>query len=518
MPHAGRSAHATLKGASPSGARRGLWSFLTWSFFLSQVVTMEQASAAEAQAGGTGDEAGPASDPAAGQAARNAFLPVEAAMLADMQEAAPQVATQGLVQEATAQTAFLTSAPGEAAGAMVPDRADSSGARQTSAAPNAAMASQSLIAAAPDLDGAATPPSLEGPSGDDHLPAMGPSDGDPVIGPVLGIVGDVVGDVVQVVDAVLEQVIAPVLGGVADVLGDVVHALDPVLEQVVAPVLGGVADVLGDVVHALDPVLEQVVAPVLGGVADVLGDVVHVLDPVLEQVVAPVLGGVGDVLGDVVHALDPVLEQVVAPVLGGVGDVLGDVVHALDPVLEQVVAPVLGGVGDVLGDVVQVLDPVLEQVVAPALGIAGDVAGDVVQVLDPVVEQVAAPVADILGGPLASLLGLGSDGGAPIIVAAVVASSGSIDFEAGPTAGSLPLDDLFSAGGYSDYNLTLQADASVGANAASGGILPAIDIAAELSALTGNGPTESEHGAQGNAHHIGLPSLLGDTGLHWLGI
>ena len=134
----------------------------------------------------------------------------------------------------------------------------------------------------------------------------------------------------------------------------------------------------------------------------------------------------------------------------------------------------------------------LEQVVAPALGIAGDVAGDVVQVLDPVVEQVAAPVADILGGPLASLLGLGSDGGAPIIVAAMVASSGSIDFEAGPTAGSLPLDDLFSAGGYSDYNLTLQADASVGANAASGGILPAIDIAAELSALTGNGPTESE--------------------------
>ena len=141
-----------------------------------------------------------------------------------------------------------------------------------------------------------------------------------------------------------------------------------------------------------------------------------------------------------------------------------------------------------------------------------------VQVLDPVVEQVAAPVADILGGPLASLLGLGSDGGAPIVVAAVVASCGSIDFEAGPTAGSLPLDDLFSGGGYSDYNLTLQADASVGANAASGGILPAIDIAAELSALTGNGPTESEHGAQGNAHHIGLPSLLGDTGLHWLGI
>jgi hypothetical protein len=101
----------------------------------------------------------------------------------------------------------------------------------------------------------------------------------------------------------------------------------------------------------------------------------------------------------------------------------------------------------------------------------------------------------------------------------VVASSGSIDFEAGPAAGSLALDDLFSGGGYSDYNLTLQADVSVGAHPAPGGILPGLDIAAELNALIGgNGPTENGPDAQGNAHHIGLPSLFGDTGLHWLGL
>ena len=192
--------------------------------------------------------------------------------------------------------------------------------------------------------------------------------------------------------------------------------------------------------------------------------------------------------------------------------------RCLIPVIEQVVAPVLGSVGDVLGDAVQVLDPVLEQVVAPVLGSVGDVLGDVVQALDPVLEQVAAPVADILGGPLASLLGLGSGGGAPIVVAAVVSSSGSIDFEAGPAAGSLPLDDLFSGGGYSDYNLTLQAGVSVGANPAPGGILPGLDIAAELNVLTGNAPTDGGHDTQGNTHHIGLPSLLGDTGLHWLGL
>ena len=106
-------------------------------------------------------------------------------------------------------------------------------------------------------------------------------------------------------------------------------------------------------------------------------------------------------------------------------------------------------------------------------------------------------------------------------MASVVASSGSIDFEAGPAAGSLPLDDLFSGGGYSDYNLTLQAGVSVGANPAPGGILPGLDIAAglnELNILTGNAPTEGAPDAQGNVQHFGLPSLLGDTGLHWLGL
>ena len=416
---------------------KGLWSFLTWSFFLSQVATMEQASAAAAQAGGAGDEVGSIGDPAAGQAARNAFLPIEPAMLAEIQEAAPQATTQGVAQEATAPAAVLAGAPGETAGvtAQYPPE-DSSAARQTSAAPSPEAAAQSLIAAGPDLDGGAP-----GASGEVHVPSTGPADVGPVIGPVLGSVGDVVGDVVQVVDTVLEQVIAPVLGSVGDVLGDVVHALDPVLEQVVAPVLGIAGDVLGDVVHMLDPVLEQVVAPVLGTAGDVLGDVVHVLDPLVEQVVAPVLGIAGDVVGDVVHALDPVIEQV------------------------------------------------------------------------------AAPVADVLSGPLGSLLGLDSDGGSPIILASVVASSGSIDFEAGPAAGSLALDDLFSGGGYSDYNLTLQAEVSVGAHPAPGGILPDLDIAAELNALIGgNGPTENGPDAQGNAHHIGLPSLLGDTGLHWLGL
>ena len=99
-----------------------------------------------------------------------------------------------------------------------------------------------------------------------------------------------------------------------------------------------------------------------------------------------------------------------------------------------------------------------------------------------------APVTDIVGDPLAALLGLGSGGGAPIITTPVVsASSGSIDFEGAPAAGSLPLDDLFSGGGYTDYNLALHGDVPAGASSAPGAILHDVADAAGdiLGAVTG---------------------------------
>ena len=231
---------------------------------------------------------------------------------------------------------------------------------------------------------------------------------------------------------------------------------------------------VGDVVQVLDPVVEQVVAPVIGIVGDVAGDVVQVLDPVVEQVVAPVIGIVGDVAGDFVRVLDPVVEQVVAPVIGIVGDVVGDVVQVLDPVVEQVVAPV-----------VQVLDPIVEQVVAPVVQALDPVVAPVIEALDPLL----APVADIVGGPLASLLGLDPGGGAPIIMTPVVAaSSGSLDFEGAPAVGPLVLDDLFSGGNYTDYNLALQSDVPAGANSAPGAILhDVVNSAGDiLGAVTGN--------------------------------
>ncbi|NJM36328.1 MAG: hypothetical protein HC850_18370 [Rhodomicrobium sp.] len=185
----------------------------------------------------------------------------------------------------------------------------------------------------------------------------------------------------------------------------------------------------------------------------------------------------------------------------------GDAPGAADPIITPIT--------DIVGDVVQVLDPVVEQVVAPLVGTVGDGgsgarsgrAGDHAR---------GRAGADARHEYSGDLLELGSGNGAPIITASVAASSSSIDFEVGPAGGSLPLDELFSAGSYSDYNLALQANVSVSANPAPAEtLLSDLDIATELSALTGSAPSES---GQGNSQHFALPSLLGDIGLHGLGL
>jgi hypothetical protein len=425
---------------------KGLWSFLTWSFFLSQVVGAEQASAAEARPSGAADDTASTSDTAVGQAATSGVRPPTA----EIQEVATGPLVQSLAQ-AAAPSVFLAAAPAEFAPPGVRSTEDSSGGQQTSAAPAVPVGTQPAANWAPG----ATPGS--------ELGGGAPGVGDPLL-------------------SVIE--------------------MPPVVNQVIAPVVDLVGDVVEDVGEVLDSVVEQVVVPVIGIVGDVAGDVVQVLDPVVEQVVAPVIGIVGDVAGDVVQVLDPVVEQVVAPVIGIVGDVVGDVVQVLDPVVEQVVAPV-----------VQVLDPIVEQVVAPVVQALDPVVAPVIEALDPLL----APVADIVGGPLASLLGLDPGGGAPIIMTPVVAaSSGSLDFEGAPAAGPLVLDDLFSGGNYTDYNLALQSDVPAGASSAPGAILhDVVDSAGDfLGAVAGNNLSDGENA---NSHFIGLPSILEEIGLRGSG-
>ena len=250
---------------------KGLWSFLTWSFFLSQMVGAEQASAGAARSAGTADEAGSTNDANAGPAAGHAFLPPGLVALAEMQEAAAAQPAQSLAQVA-APPAFLPDAPAEFTGPAGGDSPDEASAMHNTSAALAspaeispgANAAPAVVSLSPEFGGDV--PGL----GDALLQALGiPPVVEEVIAPVVELVGDVVGEVA-----------APVVGILGDVVGDVVQVLDPVVEQVVAPVIG----IVGDLV-------EQVVAPAVSIVGDVVEQVVApVIEPVLEQVVAPVVG------------------------------------------------------------------------------------------------------------------------------------------------------------------------------------------------------------------------------------
>ena len=407
LPHGARPQERSSnpKGRLSERREKGLWSFLTWSFFLSQVVGAEQASAAATRPSGSADDTTSTSDAAVSQAATNAVRP----LTAETQEAAADASVQNLAQ-AAAPSVFLAAAPAELTLPEVRSIDESSTVRLTSSAPESLVGNQPAANSAP---------------------------------------------------AVIPH---PELGSDAPGVGDLSL---PTIE--------------------IPPVVGQVIAPVMDLVGEVVDDIGDVLDSVVDQVVAPVIS----IVGDVIQVLDPVVDHMVAPVIGIVGDVVGDVVQVLDPVVEQVIAPV-----------VQALDPV----VAP-----------VAEVLEPLL----APVADIVGGPLASLLGLGPGGGTPIIMTPVVAaSSSSMDFEGAPAAGSLPLDDLFSGGGYTDYNLALRGDVPAGANSAPGAILHDVADAAGdiLGAVTGSTSSDGGHGGHASTHHIGLPSILGDLGLHGLGL
>jgi hypothetical protein len=304
----------------------------------------------------------------------------------------------------------------------------------------------------------------------------------------------------------------------------VVQTLDPVLETVVAPLTGAV----GAVVGALEPVVESVVAPVAG----LVGEVVQTLDPVLETVVAPLTSAVGGVVG----TLDPILEQVVAPV----GGITGGVIELVEPIVEQTIVPAAG----VLEEVLQSLDPVMDPVTGLAAE-AGTVFGEVgttvsglgaslVEPLGPVINEIAAPPGGPLalfdpgveafeqfGGsspdPLATLLGLGS-GGTPIVLAPVTAAAGSISFQSLPVPDGL--NELFSSGSYTEYNLALQSATSAEAPQ------PALTVGATLqNALSALEPAalvnaDPEEGTQG-AVNGNLTSVLESGGLHglgWLGL
>jgi hypothetical protein len=311
------------QGPVSKGKEKGLWNFLTWSFFLSQVVAAEQAAAASAQVAASGDDAGQHDGASAGSNAGVPLAPVDFAPSA-AQDGAPASPTQALnLGNASLDIAVpAPTGPAHQAEQAAPEPDVMPGNVAPGVGLLQVVAGSETIAPSGHEQTSGPAIGLGGDIGHvfDALPGL------PGIGPT-------VGEIVQVV----EHAVAPVLG----VVGDVVHTVEPIVEHVLAPVVG----IVGDVAQIADPLLSQVVAPIAG-------ELVQTIAPAVEHVLAPISG----IVGDIAQTAVPAVEGMVSPVLGIAGDLgLG-------------VAPVLGLGGGEIGPAGALAAPVVSALPADLLG------------------------------------------------------------------------------------------------------------------------------------------------------
>jgi len=262
-------------GRASSHREHGLWSFLTWSFFLSQLLAAQQLIGAAANAAEAADEAQTSSDPSATHAlirqATGSMLETGPAA----EEAGPAQEPGTLASDLASPASHLlpgTGLPHELELSLEASGNVSQGGTGFEALSDVTQLAAAEPAAGPGLPG--VPPT-----------AVDPSGGDPVIPPVPD----------------------PVLPPAPDVIEDVVDNLDPVMEGVVSPLL----DTVGELLGTLDPVLASVTEPVL----DIVGELTETLDPIIDQVVAPVI----EIAGDLLPTLETVGEPIAAPLLASIG-------------------------------------------------------------------------------------------------------------------------------------------------------------------------------------------------------
>lgn len=459
----------------PRQREKGLWTFLTWSFFMAQVVAAHQMAVSNAMAAEAAQDAGAseaAVDPeavAAAIAALNAF------------EGMDEQLSGGLALQST-----------DAGGAKVAAVADAL--RHTMDADTTAeIAEDSGRTQQGEISGA-----LQDVSSEIDAPTL-------VLDPDGGL-GSVLEPVIDVVDGVLDGVIPPV-GGLVGGLTDVLH---PVVDGVIAPVAG----LVGGLVDALDPVLDGVVAPV----ADLAEALVGGLEPVLDPLLAPVTA----LAGSVIELAEPVLNSVIVPA----ADVIEEVLQSLDPVIDPVTglaSSITSPLGDALSpavdaaaDLIAPLVPVVNQLTAPL----EDIADTLLSPLAPVVAPLTEPLLGPITGQLSILDGLTGDapegsGGAQGIglsqLLDIGVGGGPILLDAAPaTTGGLPvlggIDDLFSGGKYTEYNIALQG-AVPSPDGLAGSVADSLD--ALVSNLDAGALLSAETSEQTASAGGGLSSILG---------
>lgn len=330
---------------------RALWNFLTWSFFLAQILAVEQLLAGQANAAVN-------HDPAASDISSESAVVELDGMMADADEG-------GMTGEEAAEASRVNQGAEDSRQMMKIDRAD-----EASIVLDAPPQAESQEAVQSEIVSSGQP------SVSEEVPAE-------VVMPVF--TADLQPDLIDVVGGTLD----PVLG----TIDDIIEALEEIVGDATDPLLGVVGDGLGAVVEPLLGTLQNVVKVV----GDAGGDVIDIVEAVTE----PLLGTVSTVVASLQGTIDGIAE----PLLDG-----------LQGTLPQALAAITGD-----------LDDVIDIAVQPVGEIAG-LAGTALDVLQSPVDLATSVVGDVLASP------------------------GALTF---PALASTGLDDLFSGGSYTDYNLAI---------------------------------------------------------------
>jgi hypothetical protein len=324
----------------PPHKERALWNFLTWSFFIAQVLAAEQFVGAQAKAAENMDLR--SSDPSA------ALAPVKPELASVDSTAGTPDDIRPSLGGSLDDLSFQSLKLGQFGGSVVD--------LDSVAVARVEDLSQSIFVAGYNAEAASSS------NGDTLLP-------DTVVDvdlpDILGVIGDATGpllDTVEDIVATLTDIVGGITDPLLDAVGSVVHAVDDVLE----PVTDLVADItqpLGDVVQdALDPVTDAVAA-----LAEPLGDVVHdVIKPVtaLPGITDDLAGTTQDVLASAGALTLPVLQ------LAGLDDLYdngrytdyGIEVHAD---VTTSTAAIAGSAASAVGTVTETVDNVIDTATRP---------------------------------------------------------------------------------------------------------------------------------------------------------
>lgn len=395
---------ADIKDAHPARKHRGLWSFLTRTFVLGQLIVAEQflGSAARAHDNDVAvDTADIASSASAGSGA--------AATALEGLASGDEVGTAGATDAAHAKAMAGAAPQAGASGIPSPGHAGADNAAESGPGTPVSVAAVALNGTDPgEADAGTGDPS--DPVTPGYEPSPGGGDGNPGAGgglepivltplePVIELVDNVGGTVNDVLDTV-ETVVADVV----ETVQSIVAPTTEILTSTLGGTVDGVVEVATSTVDFAFDTVNAVLAPL-----PVVGEPLTVITGVVEDLTSTTLQTASTVATGAVAELGQTLNTVVADALPAVGNFVGS---GVIPVLQAVVSSATdpdtlfeGGSYSDFNISLQSVEPV-----TGAVSDLGSAAGDVIEGAEDLLDLPSvlpvSTVASLVGDPLKGGLG-----------------------------------------------------------------------------------------------------------------